>query len=333
MTIQQSYIAEIKEILLTSRRKAYQALNTAMVNAYWLIGKRIVEEEQKGNGRANYGEGLIKELSKALTEEFGKGFSMANLRNFRQFYLVFPDFEKRYTLCSELSWSHFRLIMRVQTEKARNYYIKECQEQNWSVRTLQRSIKTKTFERLLDENSSNQKNEKPNINDLIKDPYIFEFLDLKQANNYSEKELETALIDHLKELLLELGKGFSFVGRQFRIATESSDFYIDLVFYNYILKCFVVIDLKTGKLSHQDIGQVDMYVRMFDDLKKAHDDNPTIGIILCADKDETIVKYSVLNENKQLFASKYLAYLPSEEELQRLIHKERFYIEEKIKAK
>jgi predicted nuclease of restriction endonuclease-like (RecB) superfamily len=290
-----------------------------MVETYWNIGRRIVEQEQQGKERANYGDQLIVNLSRYLGSTFGKGFSEANLKNFRQFYLTWPKEEIRYTLCSELSWSHIRLIMRLDNEKIREYYLNESRAQGWSVRILERNIQTNYFERLL----SSQKpilpvSESENMvvtEDFIKDPYILEFLELPENPVPKETGLESAIINHLQEFLLEMGRGFSFIGRQFRISTETSHFYVDLVFYNYLLKCFVIIDLKTKKLTHQDIGQMDMYVRMFDNLKRAEDDNPTIGIILCAEKDETIVKYSVLSESSQIFTSKYRLVLPTEEEL------------------
>lgn len=331
------YITEIRLILEQARQKAYQAVNSAMVEAYWLIGKRIVEEEQEGKEKAEYGEAVLKKLSIALTTEFGKGFSYANLRNFRQFYLTYPNKEICYTVCSKLTWSHNRLIMRVEEDAARNYYLKEAAEQNWSVRVLERNINTSYYQRLLssqdyknDKTDNSSKLENHTKKDFIKDPYVFEFLNIPQPINASESEIETALIENLQQFLLELGKGFSFVGRQFRISTETSHFYIDLVFYNYILKCFVLFDLKTSKLAHQDTGQMDMYIRMYDDLKKQPEDNPTIGIILCAEKDETVVQYSILKEHKQLFATKYLPYLPTAKELAEEIDREKLLIKHKL---
>ncbi len=316
---------DILQILVSARQKTYTAIHSQMVQAYWLLGKRIVEEEQEGKEKAQYGEALLKKLSIALSQDFGKGFSYSNLRNFRQFYLTYPNAAICYTLCSKLTWSHNRLIMRVENEKAREFYLKECGEQNWSVRTLERNINTFYYQRLLSTQQtvglSHAAKNPPQ--DFIKDPYIFEFLGIPEPFSFSEKELETALIQNLQQFLLELGKGFSFVGRQFRISTETSHFYIDLVFYNYILKCFVLFDLKTDKLSHQDTGQMDMYIRMFDDLKKQTDDNPTLGIILCTEKDETIVKYSILQEHRQLFASKYMPFLPTETELIAEIEREK----------
>lgn len=334
-----SLFADVLHILQTARQKAYSAVNSEMVQAYWLMGKRIVEEEQQGEQKPNYGEAILKTLSVALTKEFGNGFSYANLRNFRQFYFTYPDASKCYAVRSILSWTHHRLIMRVQNEKARQYYIDECAAQMWSTRTLERNINTFYYERLLSSQNKQealQQSETPEkytAADFIKDPYIFEFLNIPEPIHATEQEIEAALIQNLQQFLLELGKGFSFVGRQFRISTETTHFYIDLVFYNYILKCFVLFDLKTTKLSHQDTGQMDMYIRMFDDLKKQESDNPTIGIILCAEKDETVVKYSILNDSKQLFATKYMPYLPTEAELIAEVEREKRLIEAQLKEK
>ncbi len=301
-----------------------------MVEAYWSVGKRIVDEEQKGEERADYGTNLIKNLSISLNNEFGKGFSIANLKNFRQFYLTFKDDQKGYTLCRQLSWSHIRLIMRLDNLKTREYYLRESKFQGWSVRQLQRNINSHYYERLLSssDKETNSLVGSKNTRDFIKDPYVLEFLNLPENEELKESTLEKNIINNLQAFLLEAGKGFSFVARQFRISTETSHFYIDLVFYNYILKCFVVIDLKTGKLTHQNIGQMDMYVRMFDDLKRSENDNPTIGIILCTDKEDTVVKYSVLKDNEQLFASKYMLVLPTEEELKTELEREIQLIEE-----
>jgi predicted nuclease of restriction endonuclease-like (RecB) superfamily len=312
-----SLLNDVRAILQEARGKVYAAANTAMVDAYWRIGRRIVEEEQGGAARAEYGSQLIRYLAIALGGEFGRGMSVANLRNFRQFYLTFPNAEKSYAVRSELSWTHWRLIMRVEDAQARDYYIEETARQGWSSRVLARAIETRSYQRLLQAPESDiPAYQKPNPLHLLKDPYILEFLDLPDRGDFSERQLEDALVTRLRDFLMELGKGFSFVGRQFRVSTETTHFYIDLVFYNYLLKCFVLIDLKIRKLAHADIGQMDMYVRMFDDLKRGEDDNPTLGIILCADKDETLVRYSVLSESQQLFASKYRLVLPSEEELQ-----------------
>ncbi|BDD06897.1 PDDEXK nuclease domain-containing protein [Aureibacter tunicatorum] len=310
------FLADIKSILQQARTRAYTAVNQAMVQAYWLVGKRIVEHEQKGQAKAKYGEALLKTLSKELTSEFGKGFSAANLRNFRQFYLTYSDNENCYALRSNLTWTHHRLIMRVESPEARDFYLKECADQSWSTRALERNINTFYYQRTLStKQESNATKDVQTIDDFIKDPYVFEFLNIERSANLNESDLETGLISHLETFLLELGKGFSFVGRQYRISSEDEHYFIDLVFYNYILKCFVLFDLKLGKLTHQDIGQMDMYRRMFDDLKKPQGDNPTIGIILCTSKSDTVVKYSVMRDNEQLFASKYKPYLPSEREL------------------
>ncbi len=323
----------IKTILQTAKDNAYKQVNFIMVEAYWNIGKQIVEEEQKGEDRAKYGSYLIKELSKQLSEEFGKGYSSRNLRNMRKFYLSFPKWQ---TVTAKLSWSHYTILLRVENENARVWYMEEAVKSHWSVRALERQIGTQYYERLLSsqdkESVALEAKEKTKDlaltpKDIIKDPYVLEFLDLKQNSAFYESELESALIERIQEFLLELGRGFAFVERQKRIKTEHSDFYIDLVFYNYILKCFVVIDLKRGKLTHQDVGQIDMYVRMFDDLEKSDDDNPTIGIILCTEKDNTVVKYSVIDDNDNLFVSKYQLYLPSVEELQREIEKDMLELE------
>ncbi len=327
-----NYVVEIKEILSNARKRAYSAVNSAMVEAYWNIGKRIVEEEQDGKERAEYGKEIIKKLSKELTTEFGKGFSERTLWEIKQFYLIFIDFEKLRTVCAVLKWSHIKLIMRVSNKEAQQWYLKEAAEQNWSVRTLDRNISTLYYQRLLSshEKESVQKEMKQNTQEFqhdsfefIKNPAVLEFLNLPINLGYTEKELEKALIDNLQKFILELGKGYAFVERQQLIRTETSDFFIDLVFYNYILKCFVIIELKTTKLNHQDIGQLDMYVRMFDDLKKQSSDNPTIGILLCTETDHTIAKYSILNDKEQLFASKYMPYLPTESELIAEIERER----------
>ncbi|MBU1668468.1 DUF1016 family protein [bacterium] len=323
----------IKTILQTARNNAYKQVNFIMVEAYWNIGKQIVEEEQKGEDRAKYGSYLIKELSKQLSDEFGKGYSQQSLRNMRQFYNAFPI---RSTVWSELSWSHYKLLIRVEDENTRDWYMEESVKSHWSVRALERQIGTHYYERLLSsrdkqgveiEAQEKTKNLIVTPKDIIKDPYVLEFLDLKQNDAFYESDVESALIGKIQAFLLELGRGFAFVDRQKRIKTEHSDFYIDLVFYNYILKCFVVIDLKRGKLTHQDVGQMDMYVRMFDDLEKSEEDNPTIGIILCTEKDNTVVKYSVIDDNENLFVSKYQFYLPTQEELRNEIEKDLLELE------
>lgn len=327
-----AFYSDVKQILQQARNKAQTAVNSAMVEAYWLIGKRIVEEEQSGEKRAQYGKEILKNLSSSLSSEFGKGLDERELRRIRQFYLCFPI---RDTLRPELSWSHYRLLIRVSNRKTQLYYLNEAAEQHWSYRTLERNYKTLYHERLLSSQSvvhaekeiSDETVQLQQL-DFIKDPYVMEFLQLPSNSGYTEKKLEQALLDNLQKFLLELGKGFAFVARQRLVRTETSDFYIDLVFYNYILKCFVIVELKTRAISHADVGQLDMYVRMFDDLQKAETDNPTIGILLCTETDNMIAKYSVLNESKQLFASKYMSYLPTEAELIAEIEREKRLIEE-----
>jgi predicted nuclease of restriction endonuclease-like (RecB) superfamily len=334
-TTRTDFYQSVVEVVRTARSHAFRAINFVMVEAYWRIGRMIVEEEQVGKERAGYGEQLMNTLSRRLTEEFGKGFAETNLKYFRQFYLTYPaqsTEEIRHTLCDELTWSHYRLLMRVEKAGAREWYMNEAASQNWSVRALQRQINSLYYERLLMSRDkapvAEEMQEKtaplaPAAGDFIKDPYVLEFLGIPDAYQFREAELERAIIGKLQAFMLELGKGFAFVGRQHRISTESKDFFIDLVFYNYILKCFLLIDLKTSELTHEDIGKMDMYVRLFEDTVKGADDNPTVGLILCTDTDHTVVKYSVLNESRQLFASKYSLYLPSEEELRIEIERER----------
>lgn len=319
-----SITTDVRAILQEARQMVVYHTNTAMTAAYWLIGRRIVVEEQQNAERADYGEFILKKLSKELTAEFGNGFSYTNLKNMRQFYKTYPDVIGQ-TLSGQLPWSHNCLIMRVADKKARIWYLKEAAREQWSVRQLERNINSFYYQRQLENGLKvNEKftqsviNTEPiNARQFVKDPYVLEFVGLPSYPEHKERDLEAALVGKMQDFLLELGKGFSFIKRQYRISTETSHFYIDLVFYNYILKCFVLIDLKATKLTHQDVGQMDMYIRMFDDLKKSADDNPTIGILMCADKDETVVKYSVLEGSRQIFASKYLPYLPTEEELRR----------------
>lgn len=327
MEIQKAFFADIKNILAKAKQQSYAYANSAMLDAYWKVGKRIVEEEQKGERRAKYGSFLIKELAEKLSAGLGKGFDERELRRMRQFYLFFPI---REALRPELTWTHYRCILRVDIEKARQYYVNESITAGWTSRQLERNVSSQYYQRLLSTQKSNFSESIPNHDkvlpvpsDLIKDPYFLEFLGIERQTSLSEHGLEMAIIDKLQQFLLELGKGFAFVARQYQVRTDTKEFYIDLVFYNYILKCFVLVDLKISELSHQDIGQMDMYVRLFEGLKKGVGDNPTIGIILCSDKDETIVKYSVLNENKQLFASKYRLFLPTENELIEEIQREK----------
>ena len=328
--VRQGFYREVAEILRTARAQAHRAANFLMVEAYWNVGRKIVEEEQSGKKRAAYGEFLIERLSAKLREELGHGFDVTNLKRMRQFYVLFP---KGATAWHLLSWSHFKAVLRLEKADARAWYLQEASEQNWSVRALERQIGSLYYERLLMsrgkrapvEKEAKQKTAEVAAapEDFIKDPYVLEFLGIPDAHPFSESELEQAIIGKLQAFLLELGKGFAFVARQQRISTETKDFFIDLVFYNYLLKCFVLIDLKTGELTHQDIGQMDMYVRLYEDQRKNPGDNPPIGLILCTGKDATVVKYSVLSESKQLFASQYRLVLPTEDELRREIERER----------
>lgn len=329
MPIGAGFYTRIRTILGSARSRAAQAVNAEMVRAYWLTGREIVEEEQKGKRRADYGAHLLRSLSERLTRDFGEGFSEQSLRNMRQFYELF---KKRSTLWSELSWSHYKLLIRIESEQARRFYGDEALASRWSVRALERQIHSHYYERLLSSRhrgivarEARNKSRKLTVapRDLVKDPYVLEFLGLKEGAALLEKDVEGALIGQIQRFLLELGRGFSFVARQHRISTETKDFFIDLVFYNYALQCFVLIDLKAGALTHQDIGQMDMYVRLYEDRVRGPKDNPTIGIILCSEKDETVVRYSVLKDSKKLFASKYKLYLPTEKELREELARER----------
>lgn len=331
----QTLYGEIKPVLLQSRSKAYSAVNSAMVTAYWSIGQLIVEHEQKGGKRAEYGKAVLDGLSERLTADFGKGFDARNLRNMRKFYLLFPIWN---TVRTELTWSHYRSLLRVENEQARAWYVKEAVSEQWSSRQLDRQISTLYYERLLSSKEiapvaqeATEKLAEVTAERFIKDPYVLEFLDLKNYPALRETDLEQALIDNLQEFLLELGTGFCFVARQKLMRYEDEDFYLDLVFYHSVLKCYVLVDLKIGKLTHADVGQMDSYIRMFDALRKKEDDNPTIGIILCSEKNEAIAKYSVLNDGKQIFASKYKLFLPTEEELRAEIEREKaiFYLQRK----
>ena len=332
LVLYEDIYSEIKETLLLSRNQAYSAVNFAMVQAYWQIGRIIVEHEQNGNVRAYYGKAVLQELSSRLTKDFGKGFSVRTLQQMKKFYVTFPNTN---ALRSQLTWTHYRLLLSVENEQARQWYMDEAIASAWSSRQLERQISTLYYERLLA--SREQVPVRAEAAELtaplaaenfIKDPYVLEFLNLKDYPSLRESDLEQALIDKLQEFLLELGRGFCFVARQKLMRYEDEDFYLDLVFYHSILKCHVLIDLKIGKLTHGDIGQMDSYIRMFDALYKNGDDNPTIGIILCSQKNEAIVKYSVLNDAQQVFASRYRFALPTAEELQREIEAERKRIEE-----
>lgn len=328
-----NYYNRINQLILKTKQNVIKNINYEMVELYFEIGATINELIEQYNLETSQNE-ILKSFSEKLTKEFGQGFSVPNLKKMKKFYLTYKSGS---TLWNQLSWSHNRLIMNIENESKRNFYLEETIKSNWSVRQLERQINSFYYERLLstsEENKEEVKNEinilekKEKLHDFIKDPYILEFLDIKDKR-FLEKDLESNLLEHISEFLLELGRGFSFVSRQKRIDVDGDNFYIDLVFYNYVLKCFVLIDLKLDKLTHQDIGQMDFYVRYYDNEIKAEDDNPTIGIILCSDKKDTIVKYSVLNDNKNLFASKYQLYLPTEEELAIEIKKQKAEFEDK----
>ncbi len=330
----------IRAVLDSARTSALRAVNTAMVHAYWHVGRLIVEHEQGGKGRAAYGEAVLEDVSRRLIKEFGRGFDVTNLRKMRQFYRMFRIRDAlrlestvdavRHVARVELSWSHFRLLMQVDAPAAREWYMNKTVDQHWSTRQLERQISVLYYERLLASRKKAPvrkeavaKLARVEPAQFIRDPYVLEFLDLHNYPALRESNMEQAIIDNLQAFLLELGKGFSFVARQKRIRFEEQDFYIDLVFYNYLLKCFVLIDLKVGKLTHQDIGQMDSYVRVFDEHMRPKGDNPSIGLILCSSKNEAVAKYSVLSENRQIFAAKYQKLLPTEKQLAREIVRER----------
>jgi predicted nuclease of restriction endonuclease-like (RecB) superfamily len=353
---ERQFISHLKEIIRNARSGVYNAINFAQVEANWLIGRQIVEQEQQGKERAKYGKQIIQLASQELTSEFGKGYSETNLKNFKKFYLAFNNLSIHQTMPAIsaekkgqalpdqsgkknpvlLSWTHYERLLRVDNPDARNWYMKEAAGQMWSYRTLSRNISTQYYERLL---SSPMKD--PIIQEMkrktggyqhdefefIKNPTVLEFLGLPGNSGYTEREIEKAVIDNMQKFLMELGKGFAFVARQQLIRTEVEDYYIDLTFYNYILKCFFLIDIKTGKITHQDVGQMDMYVRMFDELKRGEGDNPTIGIVLCSDTDPDIARYSILKGSEQLFATKYQLYLPTVEELNAEIGRQREILE------
>jgi predicted nuclease of restriction endonuclease-like (RecB) superfamily len=318
----------LRDLIQSARQKALRAVDAVQVQTCWEIGRHIVEFEQGGAVRAEYGSGLLQTLARSLSSEFGKGFDASNLRHMRVFYQAFPI---RDALRPELSWTHYRTLLRVENESARDWYMNEAAGQGWSTRALERQINTLYHERLLtsSDRAAVEQEAAAKIaplqspRDFVRDPVMLEFLGFPGSGKLLEADLEKALLDHLQEFLLELGRGFAFVGQQYRVSSESKDFYIDLVFYNYLLKCFVLFDLKSGELTHQDIGQMDMYVRMVDDLKRSPDDHPTVGIILCTYKDASIVRYSVLHGNEQMFASRYKLVLPTEDELRAELDRER----------
>ena len=345
------FISDIKAIVYTAKQKAYQAADIYQVVSNWLVGRRIVEQEQQGQERAQYGKHIVELASEALTAEFGKGYSIVNIKSFRKFYLTFnnlligqtmsaqsgngltikgltvsAELELAKMLPSNLSWSHYERLMRIKNEDERDWYMREAAGENWSVRTLDRNIGSQYYHRLLqtpeskrgeviDEMQRLTADYQKDRHKFLRNPVVAEFLGFSQETAYSETSLESAIIDHLQKFILELGKGYAFVARQQRIKTDIGEYYIDLVFYNYILKCFLLIDLKTSRITHEDIGQMDMYIRMYDELKCTESDNPTIGLLLCSETSKDLARYSILKDSKQLYAAKYLTYLPTKEEL------------------
>lgn len=357
------FVSDLKAIVYTAKAKAYQAADLYNVASNWLVGRRIVEQEQHGEARAKYGKHVIEIASHALTEEFGKGYSIANLKSFRKFYLTFKylqigqtvsaqsadrqvskgqtpsdlygstiqrtssaELELAQILPANLSWSHYERLMRIADENERDWYMREAALEGWSVRTLDRNIGSQYYYRLLqtpdskkgeviDEMKKLTADYQKDRHKFMRNPVVAEFLGFSAESAYSETNLETAIIDHLQKFIMELGKGYAFVARQQRIKTDIGEYYIDLVFYNYILKCFLLIDLKTSPITHQDLGQMDMYIRMYDELKCTDGDNPTIGLLLCSETSKDLARYSILKDSKQIYTAKYLTYLPSKEQL------------------
>ena len=337
---------DVKQIIDEGRRQGSDAISAVICMTNWRIGRRIILEEQHGETRAEYGKAIINSLSKKLVVEYGnnKSISPRDLRNYRQFYLTFRDFEIWYARVPNLNWTHYRSLLRVQNEDARKWYLAEASKEHWSTRTLDRNINSQYYFRLLqspkkDAVVAEMKSKTVNYDndrlEFLKNPIVAEFLGLSQNNDFTETKLETAIIDHLQKFIMELGKGYAFVARQQLIRTDLKDYYIDLVFYNYILKCFLLVDLKTSEITHQDIGQMDMYIRMYDTLTCTDGDNPTIGLLLCAETSKDLARYSILHDNAQLFATKYLTYLPKREDLIAEIEqqKEFFELQEKEKNK
>lgn len=337
LPVSQAFIGDVRRIIEEGRKQAYAAAGNIALATYWNVGRRIVEEEQNGQCRADYGKRLIDGLANRLSTSYGSNYSKRNLQHYRKFYLLFPDFEKVYELVHNLNWTHIRRLLSVTDPKARQWYMMQASKDMWSTTTLDRNISSQYFERRLAAQREHPETQQTEAiapyNDsdpleYIKNPTVAEFMGFRRDTSYSESELEQALIDNLEKFILELGRGFAFVERQQHIATDFDDFYIDLVFYNFRMKRFVIFELKTHTMRHQDIGQLDMYVRMYDDLMKQPDDNPTIGVLLCTDTDSTVAKYSVLNESQQLFAAKYMTYMPTEDELRREIEQQkRFFLE------
>ena len=332
ITISSKFVSDIQTIVSTGIERAYKSVNSEMIRTYWLVGKRIVMEEQNGEMRAEYGKRMLKALSKEMTPLYGESYSERNLYSFRQFFLSFKDWTILNACVQNLKWTHFRSLARVEDEAARYWYMNEAAKEMWSTRTLERNIHTQYYYRLLTAPDkdivANDMKQHTGITQgqadtLLKNPVITEFLQLPSDLSFTESQLESAIIDHMCDFIMEMGRGFAFVARQQHIRTDMGDFYIDLVFYNYVLKCFLLVDLKIGQITHQDVGQMDMYVRMYDKLKCTDGDLPTVGLILCSETSEDMARYSILNDNKHIYQAKYLTYLPSTEELAREIERQK----------
>lgn len=334
----ESLFNDVRNIINQGVGQSAHLVHSIACMTYWKIGQRIVEEEQQGEKRAEYGKQVLNKLADRLTDEYGENnnYSPRDLRNYRQFYLTFTDFPNWYARVPNLTWTHYRSLLRVNNAKARMWYIHEANSESWATRTLDRNINSQYYFRLLQSSDKIAVVKEMKVNTLtyqkdklefIKNPVIAEFLGFDNKNDYTESKLETAIIDHLQKFIMELGKGYAFVARQQLIRTDLKDYYIDLVFYNYILKFFLLIDLKTTEITHQDIGQMDMYIRMYDELKCTEGDNPTIGLLLCAETSKDLARYSILHDNNQLFAAKYLTYLPKKEDLLAEIERQKDFYE------
>ena len=324
----QSLIQDVSSIIEQGVQQAYNSVNEAILNTYWHIGKRIVEEELQGNARAQYGKQQMKQLAQELVSRYGSSYNERNLYQFRTFYLTFKDIEILNARVQNLKWTHFRSLLRIENEQERLWYMQEAANEGWSSATLDRNINTQYFRRILAMQRQGlalpkAHDCKPDAREFIKNPVVAEFLQLTSNAKLYESDLESAIIDNLQQFLMELGKGYAFVGRQVHIRTDENDYFIDLVFYNYIMRCFVLIDLKADRLSFEDVGQMDMYLRLYDTYKKQPDDNPTIGIVLCSETNGDVVRFSSLADNPQMYAAKYELYLPSQEELSREIERQK----------
>lgn len=323
ISLKEHLYSEIARIIRDARQTVSRSVNSAMVATYWQVGRLIVEDEQQGKAKAEYGKAVLKSLSVRLSAEFGKGFDASNLRYMRLFYQRFQNCD---ALRHNLSWTHYRHLLKVESEEARRWYLNAAIEENWSTRALERQINSFYYERLLSsknpapvQQEAREKTAELKPLDVLKDPYVLEFLQLQNPSSFTEDELETALITDLQKFMLELGAGFAFVARQKHFDLDGEHFYIDLVFYNFKLKCFVLLDLKRGKLTHQDVGRMDTYIRLYEEFERGEEDNPTIGLILCSDKNEAVAQYSMLADHEQLFASKYQLVLPKVDELETML--------------